>query len=339
MHVKSLKVFCDVVGRRSFSRAADENGISQSGASQMVHQLEQRLGVRLIDRSKRPFVLTPEGEVYYDGCRKLVQRLSALEEEVRTLHQEVAGRVGIASIYSVGLSHLNRYVREFLSQHPKSNVRLEYHHPNQVYELVEHDRVDLGLVSYARSSRTVKAIPWREEPMLLVCAPAHPLADHAAVSLEELDGLDMVSFDQDLHIRREIDRTLSAHDVDCKVVMEFDNIETIKRAIEINAGFGLLPAPTVEREVAFGTLVTVNLADVQLVRPLGIVHRRGKELGKSARQFMQLLRERATAPPSQATADFAHGKNGRSKKASSDEPEPNGDGHDAKSDNRAGSRA
>ena len=133
MHVKSLKVFCDVVGRRSFSRAADENGISQSGASQMVHQLEERLGVKLIDRSKRPFVLTAEGQVYYDGCRKLVQRLAALEEEVRTLHQDVAGRVSVAAIYSVGLSHLNRYVREFLSQHPKANVRLEYQHPDQVY--------------------------------------------------------------------------------------------------------------------------------------------------------------------------------------------------------------
>ena len=82
MQIKSLKVFCDVVERRSFSRAADDNGISQSGASQMVHHLEEQLGVRLIDRSKRPFVLTPEGKVYYDGCRTLVRGYDALEEEV-----------------------------------------------------------------------------------------------------------------------------------------------------------------------------------------------------------------------------------------------------------------
>lgn len=324
MHVKSLKVFCDVVGRRSFSRAADENGISQSGASQMVHQLEERLGVKLIDRSKRPFVLTAEGQVYYDGCRKLVQRLAALEEEVRTLHQDVAGRVSVAAIYSVGLSHLNRYVREFLSQHPKANVRLEYQHPDQVYELIKHDRVDIGLVSYPRSSRTIKAIPWREEPMLVVCAPAHPLAERGSVQFEELSGMDLVSFDQNLQIRREIDRTLTARDVDCNVVMEFDNIETIKRAIEINAGFGLLPAPTVEREVAFGTLVTVGLADVQLVRPLGIIHRRGKELGKSARRFMNLLRERAADPPSLPTAEFAGSTNGHASRHVDDESTSNG---------------
>src|SRR5687768_1572619 len=112
MHLKSLKVFCDVVGRRSFSRAADENGISQSGASQMVLHLEEGLGVKLIDRSKRPFVLTPEGQVYYDGCRRLVQKFNALEEEVKTLHEEVAGRVSIASIYSVGLSHMSRFVQD-----------------------------------------------------------------------------------------------------------------------------------------------------------------------------------------------------------------------------------
>ena len=108
MHLKSLKVFCDVVSRRSFSRAAEENGISQSGASQMVNHLEEHLGVKLIDRTKRPFVLTPEGEAYYDGCRKIVRRYFALEEEVKTLHEEVAGRVSVASIYSIGLSHMPR---------------------------------------------------------------------------------------------------------------------------------------------------------------------------------------------------------------------------------------
>jgi DNA-binding transcriptional LysR family regulator len=337
MHVKSLKVFCDVVGRRSFSRAADENGISQSGASQMVHQLEERLGVKLIDRSKRPFVLTAEGQVYYDGCRKLVQRMAALEEEVRTLHQDVAGKVSVAAIYSVGLSHLNQYVREFLSQHPKANVRLEYQHPDRVYELVKQDRVDIGLVSYPKSSRSVKAIPWREEPMVMVCAPAHPLAERGSVRLAELHGLDLVSFDQNLQIRREVDRTLAAREVECNVVMEFDNIETIKRAIEINAGFGLLPAPTVEREVAFGTLVTVGLSDVQMVRPLGIIHRRGKEVGKSARRFMNLLRERAADPLSPPVAELASGVNGHPARLAGDSAlaEANGHRRDAKPNARA----
>jgi DNA-binding transcriptional LysR family regulator len=290
MHLKALKVFCDVVGRRSFSRAAEENGISQSGASQVVNQLERHLGTKLIDRSKRPFTLTPEGEIYYGGCRKLVERYFSLEDRVRTLHDEVAGRVRVASIYSVGLHHMDRYLHDFLSQYPKANVRLEYLHPHKVYEAVENDHADLGLVSYPKSSRTVKAISWRQEPMVLVCAPEHRFAKRKHVSLEEVAGEPIVGFDSDLTIRREIDRVLYEHNTGMNVVMEFDNIETIKRAVEIGAGVSLLPKPTILREMETGTLAAVPISTQELVRPLGIIHRRGKDLGVTARRFIELLR-------------------------------------------------
>src|SRR5690606_7622379 len=238
----------DLVRRRSFSRAAGENSISQSAASQMVQHLEERLGVKLIDRSKRPFVLTPEGEVFYDGCRALIERYAALEERVRSLHQEVDGRVTVASIYSIGLHSMNQTIQKFLGRYPRANVRLEYHHPDRVYEYVEQDIADLGLVSYPRASRTIEALIWREEPMVLVCAPGHPLAGKKRVALSELHGHKMVSFDRGLTIRREVDRALHQHRAEVRVVMEFDNIETIKRAIEIDAGVGLLPLPTVRTE-------------------------------------------------------------------------------------------
>lgn len=302
MHVKHLKVFCDVIGQRSFSRAADENGISQSGASQMVHQLEEHLGVRLIDRSKRPFVLTREGETFYEGCRKLVQKYYSLEEEVRSLHTEVSGKVSVASIYSVGLSHMNRIVQGFMLQHPKANVRIQYQHPDRVYELVESDQVDLGLVSYPRPSRTITAVSWREEPMVLVCSPQHPLAGRRSVRLEELEGQNMVAFDADLEIRHEIDKELTARGVTIPVVMEFDNTETIKRAVEIDAGVSLLPAPTVDREVQARSLVVVELDGVRITRPVGIIQRKGKELGKTASRFLQLLREHSTSAPVSAGA-------------------------------------
>lgn len=289
VHLKSLKVFCDVVRQRSFSRAADENEISQSGASQVVNQLETTLGVKLIDRSKRPFVLTPEGEVYYEGCRQVVERYFALEDKVRTLHQEVVGRVRVASIYSVGLHLMSRYLKQFMSQHPKANVRLEYLHPDRVYQSVEDGVADIGLVSYPKSSRTIQAIQWREERMSLVCAPTNPLALRDKVRLSELHGHTMIGFDHGLTIRSEIDKALANQGAAADVVMEFDNVETIKRAIEIDAGMGLLPEPTVVREVNAGTLVAVPLEGEPLVRPLGIIHRRGKELSATAERFIELL--------------------------------------------------
>lgn len=302
MHLKSLKIFSDVVRHRSFSRAADENEISQSGASQLVHQLEERLGTKLIDRSKRPFVLTPEGRVFYEGCCTLVQDYDALEDRVRRLHREVIGRVRVASIYSVGLHHMNQHIQEFLARFPRANVRLEYLHPDRVYEEVKNDIADLGLVSYPQSSRKVEATIWREEPMLVVCSPGHRLAGAAQVSLADLDGEKAIGFDTDLTIRRKIDRLLQQRHVQLDVVMEFDNIETIKRAIEIDAGIGILPAPTVAREVQLGSLVTAPLDDVQLTRPIGIIHRRGRELSLAAERFIEILRSEPTETEAAAQA-------------------------------------
>ena len=294
MHTKSLKVFCDVVGRRSFSKAADENAISQSGVSQMVHHLEEHLGVKLIDRSKRPFVLTPEGEVYYQGCRKLIDRMDALEDAVRSLRQDTSGKVIVASIYSAGLSHIKGYVQEFIAQYPKAQVSVEYHHPDKIYDLIDNDQADLGLVSYHKSTRSIKAIPWHEERIVLACAPGHPFADRNAIALGDLDGQEMVGFVNQLRIRRALDRAISSHGAEVKLVMEFDNIDTLKRAIEINAGISLLPEPTLAREVREGTIVAVPLNGEGLVRPLGIIHRRGKSLGTTAERFIELLQEKAS---------------------------------------------
>src|SRR6476660_976529 len=127
MQLEPLKIFCDVVRWASFSRGASENGISQSSASQAVHQLELRLGLKLIDRSKRPLVLTPQGKVYYEGCKELVDRYLDLENRVKAQEHEetVAGTVGVAAIYSVGLHHMSQYVKIFEERHPQASVRLE----------------------------------------------------------------------------------------------------------------------------------------------------------------------------------------------------------------------
>jgi DNA-binding transcriptional LysR family regulator len=188
---------------------------------------------------------------------------------------------------------MSRYVQEFMSRHPKANVRLEYLHPDRVIESVEQGQADIGIVSYPRSTRALEAEPWREEPIVLVCAPGNPLAGRVQVALGELHGQRMVGFDSDLVIRHELDRALAAAGAEPAVVMEFDNVETIKRAVEIDAGVALLPEPTVGRELAAGTLCTVRLAGEDLVRPLGIIHARGKPLAPTVERFVELLRGHA----------------------------------------------
>jgi DNA-binding transcriptional LysR family regulator len=310
MHLRFLKIFCDIVDLRSFSRAAKANGVSQSNASQIVHQLEDRTGVQLIDRSTRPFVVTPEGKRFHEGARVIVQRYDDLEREVRSLHEAVAARLTVASIYSVGLAHMSGCLREFLAAHPQADVRLEYLHPHRVYEAVDSGQADIGLVSYPEESPSLAAIAWRTEPMVLVCYPHHPLTRRRSVTLETLRGEPLVAFQAGLKIREEIDRVLTFHKVQPRVALEFDNIETIKRAIEIGAGISLLPEPTIAREIESGTLVHIPLDGRPLVRPLGIIHRRDRKLSETAQQFIQMLQSQAAPSADAAITESAAETNG-----------------------------
>jgi DNA-binding transcriptional LysR family regulator len=318
MHLEVLKIFCDVVRWASFSRGAAENGVSQSSASQAVHQLEVRLGGRLIDRSKRPLVLTPQGKVFYEGCKDVIGRYLELENRVKSLEDahNVVGTVWVASIYSVGLHHMTQYIRTFNERYPGANVRLEYLHPTRVVESVAEGGAELGLISCPRKWPELKVIPWREEEMVLAVHPQHALAAAGVIDVGQLDGQTFIGFDADVSIRRVIDRFLRHHNVHVKVALEFDNIENIKRAVEIPEGVAILPAPTLVREVEAGTLAAVRIDGQnpahRLTRPLAIIHRRNQQLGLTASRFLKLLigdgtKALAQAGDEAAAGDHLHG--------------------------------
>jgi DNA-binding transcriptional LysR family regulator len=261
-----------------------------------VQAMEERLGVQLLDRSTRPFGLTPEGERFYDGCRQLVKRFQELEEEVRTLHDAEARSLVVASIYSVGLHHMSAIMQRFSAAHPRAQVRLEYLHPHRVCEVVDAGDADLGIVSYPKETDTLTAIHWRSEPMVVVCHPGHRLARESSVDLKSVAGESFVAFEHGLAIRTEIDRALARSHAEVNVALEFDNMETIKRAIEIDAGVSVLPEASIRREIALGSLAKVSLNGSGLVRPLGIVHRRDRQLSELARQFISLLKADGELP-------------------------------------------
>ncbi len=298
MQLEALQIFCDVARYRSFSQAAAAHGVSQSAVSQVVSQLEKRIQGRLIDRSTRPLQLTALGHAYYDGCKELVQRYVELEASVRDAAAHRAGTVQVAAIYSVGLGDMGQYVERFRTEQPRARVNLEYLHPDRVVERVLDGTADFGLVSFPRSTREMDCLPWREEAMVLVCAPSHALASRQAVRPGDLEGQKYIGFDRDLRIRREVDRFLREHEVAVEVALEFDNIENIKKAVEIGAGVALLPEPTLRREVHSGALVAVPLAGCRFVRPLGIIQRRHHHLSATARSFLELLRRPTSAAPS-----------------------------------------
>ena len=316
MQFEALKVFCDIARCRSFSQAAAANGLTQSAASHIVHQLEERLGTQLIDRSTRPLQLTATGQAYYDGCRGLVEQYLELEASIIRSRVPLAATVEVAAIYSVGLGDMGRYVERFQARQPHVRVHVEYLHPDRVHEKVHEGSADLGMVSFPRKSKELAVQPWREEEMVLACPPSHALARCRSVKVARLAGEKYVAFAKGLVIRREVDRFLRDHGVAADVVAEFDNIENIKKGIAVLAGVALLPEPTLRQEVQAGTLTARPLDGCRFVRPLGIIYRRQHQLSAAASRFLDLLRDAGAAGPSTGEAnghapDPRTGTNGR----------------------------
>jgi DNA-binding transcriptional LysR family regulator len=290
--LSQLQLFRDIVQTRSISQGASQNGITQSAASQAVQELERQFAARLLDRSHRPLEVTQAGWLFYEFCRDVMRRKREFETELERLVQEPGGVLRVASIYSVGISEMARLEGELRRLLPAAHLEVDYLRPERVYEAVLDDRADLGLVSYPESRRDLVVLPWREETMVLAAAPAHPLAALETIAADQLEGWDLISFDRELPISRDIERYLRDHGVKLNVVMRFDNIQSMKEALLVGKAVSILPEPMLRADVEENRLRAIPLRD-SLRRPLGVIHRRKKSLPRPASVFLSLLREAA----------------------------------------------
>ena len=291
MDLERAKLFRDIAQNRSVSKGARLNDISQSAASQHLQDLEEQLGLPLLDRGSRPLTITDAGKLYLEMCRDVLRRQDEFQAALERMKTEVEGTVRVASIYSVGLSEMSQLEREFSRRYPEAHLEVEYLRPEKVYEAVVTDRADLGLLSYPEATKEVTVLPWRQEEMVVAASPYHALAAKSEVRPEDLEGLDFVGFDEDLPIRRDIDRFLREHHVQVNLTLHFDNLQMIKEAVAHGEGVSIMPARIMEEEVKQGRLVPIPISSLRLYRPVGIVHRRKKRFHRAGQAFLELLRE------------------------------------------------
>ena len=289
MNTETFRIFCDVVYYQSFSRGAEANSISQSAATQSIHRLERQLGVQLVDRSKRPFVLTREGKICYEGFREILETYDSVISRVQSPRVNDSSAVRVAAIYSAGLYDMNKCMREFIKECPRSKIRLEFLHPEKVYNAILQSEADLGLVSYPSVTPELGVIPIRSEEMVVALPNDHVLAHERALSPKALRDQDFVGFERELPIRRETDKYLRQNNVQVNIVTEFDNIETIKQAIEVGLGLSILPRPTVSDDHQRGRLTVIPFENPSFFRPIGVIFKRRKIFSGAMTRFVEML--------------------------------------------------
>src|SRR6266566_521853 len=285
MQIESLKMFCDLAETESFTKAAQINEVTQSAVSQQISSLERTFKSLLIERSKKKFRLTREGQILYDYSKQVIATFEGLHSKLQEIKDIISGTIRLATIYSIGLHDLPPYLKRFLKGYPTVNVHVEYRRANQVYEDVIGNVVDLGLVAYPQRDTKVEVYPLRKDPLVLIVHPQHPLAKNKSIRLKGLSGQKFIGFEPDIPTRKALDRLLKENAVQVEHVMEFDNIETVKRAVEIDAGVAIVPQGTVIQEVAKQTLAQVTIEDGEFYRPLAAIFKKSKTLSPAMKQF------------------------------------------------------
>ena len=291
MQIESLKMFCDLAETESFTKAAQINEVTQSAVSQQISSLERQFKSILIERSKKKFRLTREGQVLYDYSKQIIQTYDALACKLQEIKDVISGTIRVATIYSIGLHDLPPYLKKYLKMYPTVNVHVEYRRANQVYEDVLGNVVDVGLVAYPARDSRLEILPLRKDRLVLICHPLHPLAKSKNVKLSALAGQKFIGFEPDIPTRKAVDKIFKDHGVQVQNVMEFDNIETVKRAVEIDAGVSIVPQATITQEVAGATLAQAEISDGEFFRPLAALLKRNKVLSPAMKQFLTILRE------------------------------------------------
>ncbi|MDQ3798347.1 MAG: LysR family transcriptional regulator [Acidobacteriota bacterium] len=291
MHIETLKVFCDLVDSQSFSLAAERNFITQSAVSQQIRSLEDRFKRRLLERvrGRREVRLTPAGEVFYRESKTVLESYDTLQESMRGLVGTISGTVKVATVYSVGLHELPVKVRDFMTKFPSAKIDLEYQRTTRVVRDVLNGIVELGVVAFPEPRRGLTITQMQSDRLVLICPPDHEFAEREQVKSKELKGRDFVLFERDVPTRKATDKILKSYGVEVRKAAEFDNIETIKRAVEVGFGLAIVPQPSVMDEEKNKQLAVVQLSEKEWVRPVGVIYRSDRQLSIAAKKFVQLL--------------------------------------------------
>ena len=289
MHVENFKVFADLVESESFSRAAKLNGITQSAVSQQLRGMEKHFKVLIVDRSQKQFRLTNEGKKLYGSAKELLRLYETLNSELQEMRKEISGTIHISTVYSIGLHELPPYVKIFLAEYPEVNIRVEYRRANMVYEDILNNSIDLGLIAYPEKHKQLEILPFHDDTLVLVASPEHPFAKNSSIDISALNSQKFIGFEPDIPTRKATDRIFREFNIDAELVMEFDNVETVKRAVEINAGLAILPQTTVTREEAQNLLKVIPFKEHNFRRPLALIHRKGRVLTPAMKKLIELL--------------------------------------------------
>jgi DNA-binding transcriptional LysR family regulator len=295
MDTRQLAAFCAVVELHSFSQAAERLGVTQPAVSMQIRALEERFGLRLLDRSGRRVEPTEAGQRLYRGAQRLIMLEEQLQSEVASVEEgDLRGRLEIGSSTGPGERVLPLLLCEFQRQSPAVSVSLSVFDTQTVVERVADRELELGVVGAARKHRGVVFEPFFRDDVVLACKPDHRFANRT-ITLDELRSEPLIVMQEGAGLRHLLEDELRPRGVrmrDLNVQLELGLQESVRSAVLAGYGVAFIAHSALESELAAGQLASARVEGLDPAREISIVQASGRSLTRVAEAFLAFARER-----------------------------------------------
>ena len=299
MELYPLKVFLTVATERSFSRAGEKLLRTQPAISIAIQRLEGDLKEKLIDRSGRELLLTDAGRVVLEYARRFQNLESDLDNALRELRDNYAGRLSIGANESTSLyliPHIQRYRRLF----PKVKVQVRRTLSSKIPSLLLDGELELGVISYDPDDDHLISQVISTDRLSLVVSPQHRFAERGEVSITELDMETFIAHNVLSPYREIVLREFQRHKVPLNMDVEMPTVETIRRMVQENEGVAFLPRMCVEQEIEQDLLREIFVKELYCERKIRLVYPARRALSHAAKAFLEVVKSAPAATPSAA---------------------------------------
>jgi DNA-binding transcriptional LysR family regulator len=295
MDTRQLAAFCAVVELHSFSQAAERLGVTQPAVSMQIRALEERFGLRLLDRSGRRVEPTEAGQRLYRGAQRLIMLEEQLQNEVASVEEgELRGRLEIGSSTGPGERVVPLLLCEFQRQSPAVSISLSVFDTQTVVERVAERELELGVVGAARKHRGVVFEPFFRDDVVLACKPDHRFANRT-ITLDELRSEPLIVMQEGAGLRHLLEDELRPRGVrmrDLNIQLELGLQESVRSAVLAGYGVAFIAYSALESELAAGQLASARVEGLDPAREISIVQASGRSLTRVAETFLAFARER-----------------------------------------------
>ena len=286
---KLLKAFLTLSEQRNFTRAAECCHVSQSAFSGMIRRLEDELGARLFSRDTRNVVLTPEGELFTEAARHLVNDIQWTFSDLRDYVAKKKGRVGIAALPSIAGGWLPPVIAQYRRLYPGIAIEIHDVLSDRCVELVQQGQVDIALAAPNSALEEFASEHFHTDHFFLVCRRDHPLAGCSAVAMDDLRGHDFIRLASATSVHQHIVSAIGTTGVSSSS-FEVQNLFTVAGLIVHGQGISLLPQLTLS-QFRHPDLIAIPLAPPGISRPIHTLWRKDKPLSIAAQALLDLLRQ------------------------------------------------